>query len=73
MAYYVFKVYAPRRLEHIAEFDVYSDARVFVRDRRKQLCSDEDCTVRMIFAPGREQAEHLLREVREARPTGEDA
>ncbi len=73
MAYHVFRVYASRRLEHIGEFDAYRDARVFARDRRKELDAGGDCTVRMIFAPGKEQAERLLRETREARPLGEDA
>ena len=73
MAYYVYKVFANKRLEYLDEFDGYREARAFTRARRTELASDDGAIVRMIFAPGREQAERLLREVREARPLGEDA
>jgi hypothetical protein len=54
-------------------FDTYRDAKVFTREERKKLGPEDSCTVRMIFAPGKEQAERLLTQVREARPLGEDA
>lgn len=73
MAYYVYKVFPSKRLEYIDEFDAYREARVFTRATRKELTSEDDYAVRMIFAPSREQAERLLKEVREARPLGEDA
>ena len=73
MAYYVYKIHPPRRLEYIDEFESYRDARTFTRTIRKELNCEDDCTVRMILAPGREQAERLLKEVRKARPLGEDA
>lgn len=73
MAYFIYKIFAPKRLEYIDEFEAYRDARAFARGLRKELTSEDECTVRMIFAPGREQAERLLREIREARPLGEDA
>ena len=73
MPYYVYKITAPKRLEYIDVFDAYRDARSFTRARRKELTPDDGATLRMIFAPGKEQAERLLKEVREARPLGEDA
>lgn len=73
MAYFIYKIFAPKRLEYIDEFEAYRDARAFARGLRKELTREDECTVRMIFAPGREQAERLLREIREARPLGEDA
>ena len=73
MAYYVYKILANKRLEYLDEFDGYREARAFTRARRAELESGDGAAVRMIFAPAREQAERLLREVREARPLGEDA
>jgi len=73
MAYYVYKVFPSKRLEYVEEFDSYREARVFTRATRKELTPEDDYAVRMIFAPSREQAERLLKEVREARPLGEDA
>jgi hypothetical protein len=73
MAYFIYKIFVPKRLEYVDEFETYRDARTFTRELRKQLAAEDGCTVRMIFAPGREQAERLLMEVREARPLGEDA
>jgi len=73
MAYFIYKVFVPKRLEYVEEFETYRDARTFARKLRKGLAVKDECIVRMIFAPGREQAERLLMEVREARPLGEDA
>lgn len=73
MAYYVYKIYPPKRLEYLDEFEAYRDAKTFTRTMRKALTVEDECTVRMVFAPSREQAERLLKEVREARPLGEDA
>ena len=73
MAYYVFKIYPPKRLEYLDEFEAYRDAKSFTRTKRGEVTSGDDCTVRMVFAPSREHAERLLKEVREARPLGEDA
>ncbi len=73
MSYFVYKIFEPKRLEYIDEFEAYRDARSFTRGLRKELTPQAACTVRMIFAPSREQAERLLMETREARPLGEDA
>ncbi len=73
MPYYVYKISEPRRLEPLADFGTYREARTYTRDQRKSLTGNEDCTVRMIFAPTQEHAERLLLEKREARPLGEDA
>ncbi|MDX1432909.1 MAG: hypothetical protein R3286_10715 [Gammaproteobacteria bacterium] len=73
MPYYVYEIHPARRLEYVDEFEAYRDARVLARGMRKALTPADEHSVRIIFAPGREQAERLLREVREARPLGEDA
>lgn len=73
MAYYIYKVHAPKRLEYVDEFDAYREAKLFTRAKRQKLTLDDAFTVRMIFAPNKEQAERLLTQVREARPMGEDA
>lgn len=71
--YYVYKIFPSRRLEYVDEFAAYREAKALTRSMREALPPDADCSVRMIFAPSREHAERLLREVREARPLGEDA
>jgi hypothetical protein len=73
MPYYVYKIHPPKRLEYMDAFDTYREAKVFTRTKRKELSPEDTCTVRMIYAPSKEQAERLLKEVREARPLGEDA
>jgi hypothetical protein len=73
MAYYVYKIHPPKRLEYVDEFDAYREAKTFTRSKRKALTPEDDFTIRMIFAPNKEQAERLLKEAREARPLGEDA
>jgi hypothetical protein len=73
MAYYIYKIFPSRRLEYLDEFEAYRDAKTFTRAKRNELDSGDECTVRMVFAPSREHAERLLKEVREARPLGEDA
>jgi putative salt-induced outer membrane protein YdiY len=73
MPYYVYKIFPPKRLELIDEFDTYRDAKTFTRGKRKNLIPEDGYAVRMVFAPGREHAERLLKEFREARPLGEDA
>lgn len=73
MAYYVYKIFPSKRLEYVDEFDAYREAKVFTRSMRKELTTEDDYVVRMMFAPSSEQAERLLKEVREARPLGEDA
>ena len=55
MAYYVYKISPPKRLEYLDEFEAYRDAKTFTRTRRKELTPEDDCTVRMIFAPSKEQ------------------
>ena len=73
MAYYIYKIHAPKRLEYVHEFDAYREAKLFTRAHRQKLTIDDDFTIRMVFAPNKDHAERLLKEVREARPMGEDA
>lgn len=73
MAYFIYKIFPPKRLEYVDKFEAYRDARVFTRGLRKELRPGDNYTVRMVFAPSRDQAERLLMETREARPLGEDA
>lgn len=73
MAYYVYKIHPSRRLEYVDEFENYRDAKTLARNMRKEIGPESDFTVRMVFAPSQEHAERLLKEVREARPLGEDA
>ena len=71
MPYYIYKIHPSKRLEHIHEFDAYRDAKTYTRDQRGSLTPEDNYTIRMIFAPSKEHAERLLKEVREARHLGE--
>jgi len=73
MTYYVYKIFPPRQLEYVEEFQTYGEAKTFTRTTRKELVAEDGYTLRMIFAPSKAHAERLLKEPREARPLGEDA
>ena len=73
MAYFLYKVFPDRKLEAVDQFEKYPPARDRARALRAELAGKVECTVRVIFAANPEEAERLLREVREPRPLGEDA
>jgi hypothetical protein len=73
MPYYVYKIHPPKRLEYVEAFENYRPAKTFVRTMRETLLTGDDCAARIIFAATRNEAERLLKEVREARPLGEDS
>jgi hypothetical protein len=72
MPYFVFRVFPARQLELADTFEQYRDARVAARTMRASLTEMDKHTIKMTFAPTFEAAERQLREVREARPAGED-
>jgi len=71
MPYFVFNVFPPKRLEYLDKFDGYREAREHVRGLREAI-GDGDYQVKMIFGKNQIEAEHLLKEEREAPPIGDD-
>lgn len=73
MPYYLYKVFAFRRLEKLAEFAAFKEASAQAKALRRDLAGVEDCQVKVIFAENEFQAEDLLSQVREGEPlTGDD-
>jgi len=60
MPYFVFKIDADRRLEHLETFGVFREAMQFCRARRAAQAPGEDYTVRMVFAQDVTEARRLL-------------
>ena len=73
MPYFVYKVFSNKTLEPVATYDKYREAKLSVRDLRKDLTRDDEFTFRMVFARHDTEAERLLTQKREPRPLGEDA
>lgn len=72
MPYFVFKVFPPKQLEYIEKYDGYREARGEVRTLREALGENPEHQIKMIFAKNQIEAEHLLKEEREAPPIGDD-
>ena len=71
MPYFVYRIQEkPRKLDHLETFPAYKEAKVYVREQRKQ--SDDVESIRMIFARNDIEAEKLLTAPREERVIGED-
>lgn len=68
MPYYVFKVFAFRRLEKIDEFQAFKDASARAKALRREIVPGDDFQVKVIFADNELQAEDLLSQVREQPP-----
>jgi hypothetical protein len=73
MPYFVYKVFADKRLEYMDVYDKFQDAKTFARERRAELGPDADHIVKVVFAGNEDQARVLLTMEREPRPLGEDA
>ncbi len=73
MPYFVYKLSPPRRLEPVATFEGYRDARARARALRLALGPQSNTRVRVVFAQDGPEAERLLSEIREPRPLGEEA
>jgi len=73
MAYFVYRITPPKKLDYIDEHDQYRAARMHARTLRAKLDANDTTVIKVIFAPNREHAEGLLLTEREPRPLGEDA
>jgi len=68
MPYFVYRVFAFRRLEKVEEAPTYGAAAAKARSLRADPALPADCTVKLIFAETEAQAEDLLSQVRERAP-----
>jgi len=69
MPYFVFRVTEKsivKNLEKLAEFEQFKQAKLFARDCRAKQVSDDDSTIKVIFADNALEAEERLQEKREA-------
>ncbi|VAX09839.1 hypothetical protein MNBD_GAMMA25-1297 [hydrothermal vent metagenome] len=71
MPYFVYKI-APavsdlvKNLEMLQDFEVYKEAKNFVKDERNKLSTEDKTTFKIIFADNALQAEEQLMEKRDA-------
>jgi len=69
MAYYVFKITQPtpivKNLDFQTSFEVFKEAKVYVRAQRAELPAGTNITVKMVHAANQLQAEEMLLETRE--------
>ena len=72
MPYFVYRILEARKLDHIATFPSYREAREKVRTMRADEGAESVNSIRMIFARNESEAEKLLSTPREARVIGED-
>ncbi len=72
MPYFIYKVFPGRKLEAVTQFEQYREARDHARELRKQLKSEDNYSVKIIFAKNEVEAEMQLKEEREYRPLGDD-
>lgn len=68
MPYYVYKVFAFRRLEKIDEFPAFKDASSRAKALRRDIAPGDDYQVKVMFADNELHAEDLLSQVREQPP-----
>ncbi|NIP71987.1 MAG: hypothetical protein GWO16_02660 [Gammaproteobacteria bacterium] len=73
MPYFVYKVFDNRTLEPVDSFAGYREAKQRVRSLRRALAANADHTFRLIYARSSGEAERLLTQRREPRPSGEDS
>ena len=72
MPYFIYHIKSSRQLEHIDTKTSYQEAKALVRERRSELDSEEQFSVRMIFANNQQEAEKILSAPRDERVIGED-
>jgi hypothetical protein len=72
MPYFVFKINNHREYDCLGEYEAYRDARMAVRERRRDQPERGLIEYRMVFAESAPQAEALLRAPRERIPSEDD-
>ena len=60
MPYYVYKLFPNRTCEYLAEFEQYKEARGLARDTRTNLTVQDNCTIKVMHAKDKAEAESLI-------------
>ncbi len=71
MPYFVYRIEPDNKLEYIASFENYRDAKVKVNELRKEERAESDVICRMIHAANKSNAEKLLLAPRDERIIGD--
>lgn len=71
MPYFIYKITSGstgviKELEFIDKYDEFKEAKKVIREKRTELDLDSRKTLKMVFAEDEFEAEHRLRESREA-------
>lgn len=72
MPYFVYKVFAAKKLECVTVFEKFSEAKAFTRNARQSLTPTDTYALKVIFAKSEAEAKLLLKEEREYQPYGDD-
>lgn len=72
MPYFIYKVFADKKLEKITSFPKFVDAKQQARTLRATLTAADHYNIKIIFAQNETAAEMLLKEEREYLPEGDD-
>ncbi|MEY3219603.1 MAG: hypothetical protein RIT27_960 [Pseudomonadota bacterium] len=72
MPYFIYKIFAGKKLEKVSSFPKFFDAKQQAKTLRAALSSDEQYQIKIIFAQHETEAEMLLKEEREYQPDGND-
>ena len=72
MPYFIYKIDLNRNLELLDTYSKYREARDQARTLRSDLPAEDTGTIKMIHAKHEQEAIHLLKQVREPRPMGEE-
>ena len=68
MPYFIYRIFAFRRLEKVTELPSFGEASARAKALRASPDRPADCTIRVIFAADEHEAEDLLSQVRERAP-----
>lgn len=72
MPYFIYKVFADKKVEKITSFPKFIEAKQEAKILRAALTSADHYQVKIIFAQNEIAAEMLLKEEREYQPDGDD-
>lgn len=72
MPYFIYKIFSDKKLEKVSNFPKFIEAKQQVKILRAALSEADHYQLKIIFAQHETEAEMLLKEEREYRPTGED-
>ncbi len=72
MSYFIYKVFADKKVEKITDFPKFIEAKQEAKTLRAALTNADHYQIKIIFAQNETAAEMLLKEERERQPEGDD-